>query len=70
MTLSIFCVGRSIDPICYEAVITAYSRGGDRAMALRLLDTWREAVGRGAYTSAISACKAVIGGSHVHIYTI
>jgi hypothetical protein len=52
---------RSIDPICYEAVITAYSRGGDRTTALKLLDTWREVVGRGAYTSAISACKAVIG---------
>jgi pentatricopeptide repeat protein len=49
------------EPVCYESVVTAYSRRHDKegaVEALRDLEARGKPVGRAAYTSAIAACQS------------
>lgn len=52
---------RRLEPICYEATVTAFSRMGDQALAveqlLRFETEKKVPMGRGAYTSAIASCR-------------
>lgn len=53
--------GSKLEPICYEATVTALSRMGDKMQSVRKLMLYEEErhmpMGRGAYTSAIAACR-------------
>lgn len=53
--------GLKLEPICYEATVTALARMGDKIQAVKQLVACEERrgvpMGRGAYTSAISACR-------------
>ncbi len=53
--------GHRLEPICYEATVTALSRMGDKDQAVKQLVACEQEkgvpMGRGAYTSAIAACR-------------